>query len=179
MTLNLRIIGDISSSELQEMVEDSLHSVAGEDNELWETLPRLGEHCLIVQNPKEELTVISFDATDATQALMQGLSCMEKLNHDLAPLFLADYVRPSRLVVIAPEPPPGMETLPGCGLVESKTFKVIEANGERGLLFEGAEQAHSASVATPRFGKDSDQSEESNEASLSSEEEQFFEQLPQ
>ena len=32
---------------------------------------------------------------------------MEKLNHELASLFLVDYVRPSRLVVLAPEPPPG------------------------------------------------------------------------
>ncbi len=178
MTLNLRIIGDISSDELQELVEDSLHTVAGEDNELWETLPRLGEHCLIVQNPKEELTVISFDATDATQALMQGLSCMEKLNHELAPLFLVDYIRPSRLIVLAPEPPPGVETLRGCGLVESKTFKVIEANGERGLLFEGV-QARSAKVTVPSFGKDRDESDESDVTTLSTEEEQFFEQLPQ
>ena len=179
MTLNLRIIGDISSDELQELVEDSLHAVAGEDNELWETLPRLGEHCLIVQNSKEELTLISFDATDAAQALVRGLNCMEKLNHELAPLFLVDYVRPSRLVVLAPEPPPGVETLRGCGLVESKTFKVIEANGERGLLFEGVEQARSATVTVPRFGKDSSHTEETDVATLSTEEEQFFEQLPQ
>ncbi len=179
MTLKLRIVGDISSEELQGLVEDSLHTVAGEEHELWETLPRMGERCLIVQSPSDELTVISFDAANATRALMEGLTCMENLNHRLASLFLVDYVKPSRLIVLAPESPPGMEALRGCGFVESKTFKVVEANGERGLLFEDTAQSVRAPVAAPHFGADRDRSDESNVTELSTEEEQFFEQLPQ
>ena len=179
MTLKLRIVGDISPEELQGLVEESIHTVAGEDNELWETLPRLGERCLIVQSPNEELTVVSFDATNANRALVEGLTCMEQLNHRLAPLFLVDYVKPSRLIVLAPEPPPGVETLRACGFVESKTFKVIEANGERGLLFEGTDQGYRASVTAPRFGTERGRADETNVTTLSGEEEQFFEQLPQ
>ncbi len=179
MTLQLRTIKDITPEDLQGLVEDSIHSIAGEDNELWETLPRLGPRCLIVQGPNEELSVISFHATDASRALLEGLNCMEQLNHRLAPLFLVDYVKPSRLIVLAPESPPGVETLLGCGFVESKTFRVIEANGERGLLFEGAEQAQRASVTAARFGAARSTDDDSNVATLSSDEEQFFEQLPQ
>ncbi len=178
MTLKLRIVGDVSAEELQGLVEESLHDIAGEDHELWETLPRMGEHCLIVQNPNEDLAVVSFHAANATRALMEGLSCMEQLNHKLAPLFLVDYVKPSRLIVLAPEPPPGVETLLACGFVESKTFKVIEANGERGLLFETEGKAHRVSVTAARFGADRDRADESNVTALSTEEEQFFDQLP-
>ncbi len=179
MTLKLRIVRDIGSEELHGLVEDSIHTVAGDEHELWETLPRLGECCLIVQSASEELTVISFDPANATRALMEGLTCMENLNHRLASLFLVDYVKPSRLIVLAPESPPGMEALRGCGFVESKRFKVVEANGERGLLFEDDAQADRASVAAPRFGTDRERSDESNVTELSNEEEQFFEQLPQ
>ena len=174
MTLNVRIVRDVAAEELSRLVEDSVHSIAGSDFELWETLPRLGDRSLIVQDGDDELSIITFDVSDGNRALLAGLECMEKLNHELAGTFLVDYMKPSRLIVLAPTMPPGAKVLEGCG-VDARSFKVVEANGERGLLFEedGADAGRSAR-ATP-IDLDSKRGDDAD--ALSSEEDRFFQQL--
>lgn len=177
MTLNVRLVRDVTAEELQRIMEDNLTSIAGADFELWETLPRLGERCLIVESPQKELLVISFDARDATRALLEGLNSMEQLNHDLAGLFLVDYVKPSRLIVLAPETPPGARTLQDSGLLESKTFRVIEVNGERALLVEDDRAERSASLKATPIGLEPKPSDDATVEPLSSEEDRFFKQI--
>ncbi len=170
MTLHIRTITDISSEELYAIIVDSLDMLIGEGGELWGTLPRVGEHCIVAVDSARELTLIGFHPSDSWHALRAGLTSMDQLNNELAALLIKDYRKPEKLIILSPADPPGAGTLTGCAPVTLRSFKVIEVNGERGLFLEEAletttnETAANVETRPPKSG----------ESGLTREEEDFF-----
>ena len=175
MTLKIQTVSDITTDQLHSLIVDNLPALVGDGSEIWEIVPHIGQHSIAAVDLDEDVTVISFHPSDSEQALLAGLSALDHLNDQVASLLLGDYRKPSRLLVLSPTPPPGIHTLAQCGQVDARTFKVIEINGEQGLLLEPQMQAQKNSVAT--FPSSAVSRPEADEETLSEEEEAFFGQM--
>ncbi len=171
MTLQIRTITDISSEELYTIIVDSLDVLVGEGGELWGTVPRVGEHCIVAVDAARELTLIGFHPSDPWRALRAGLSCMDQLNNELAALLIRDYRKPGKLIVLSPEDPPGAGMLAQCAPVDLRSFKVIEVNGERGLFLD--EPLETTTAREPAADVDT-RPAKAGESGLTREEEDFF-----
>ena len=170
MTLQIRTITDVSSEELYTIIVDSLDALVGEGCELWGTVARVGEHCIVAVDSAQELTLIGFHPSEPWRALMAGLSSMDQLNNELAALLIRDYRKPEKLIVLCPAEPPGAETLAQCARVSLRTFKVIEVNGERGLFLEKPLESTAGETA-PNLET---RPRKAGESGLTREEEDFF-----
>lgn len=176
MSLKIRTATDVAPEQLRNLVTDNLATLLGDGARLWKELAGLGDHCLLAIDPADELTVISFHAEEPAQALLAGLTCMDQLRSHLAALFLRDYRKPSRLLVLTPGTLPGAETLRQCGEVQSRSFQILSVNDELGLFLEssGREPDKPALAFQPEARSTKS---EAKGPVLSPEEEEFFGQM--
>jgi len=181
MALRISTATDVTPEQLRSLIVEVLPSLLGAGARLWDGMPALNEQCLGVLDAHNDLTLLSFDASDAQGALIKGLACMEQLSGEQAARLLRDYRRPSRLLVLSPSPPPGMEVLRRCRAANWNALRVLRVNGELGLLMEPkAEEAEDMSAAFAhsafRGAEPERPSEAAEEPALTAEEEDFFEQ---
>jgi hypothetical protein len=168
MPLAIRLATHVSPQRLRDLIMDNLDALVGEGARAWDDMPALDDCCLGVLDAQNELTLVSFDPADPTRALTNGLGRMDELGSDLAARLLSPYRPPARLLVLAPEPPPGASALARSGFVDWATFRVLNVNGEFGLLLESG--ARERQPASPRPGEDA-------EAALTGEERRFFQAI--
>lgn len=152
MPLSIRLATSVSPQRLRDLVVDNLAQLLGEGARPWDDMPSLHDGCLGAVDVRNELVLVSFDAEDASRALLSGLGCMEALSSDLAARLLSPYRKPGRLLVLAPTPPPGAGLFEGSGVLEWMTFRVLSVNGEFGLLLEPAAPRQRALWAPPPPG---------------------------
>lgn len=181
MALRISTATDVTPEQLRSLIVEALSSLLGAGARLWDGMPALDEQCLGVLDAQDDLTLLSFDASDAQGALMKGLACMEQLSGEQAARLLRDYRRPSRLLVLSPSPPPGMEVLVRCHAAAWNALRVLRVNGELGLLIEPkGEASNGMSVAfvhsTFRGTEPERAGEDAKEPALTAEEEDFFQQ---
>jgi len=181
MALRICTATDIAPEQVRSLIVEALPSLLGEGARLWDGMPALDEQCLGVVDAQDDLMLLSFDASDAQGALMKGLACMEQLSGEQAARLLRDYRSPTRLLVLSPLPPPGMEILRRCRAATWNALRVLRVNGELGLLMEPkAEEAEDMSVAFAhsafREAEPERAGEHAEEHALTAEEEDFFEQ---
>lgn len=179
MALRISTATDVAPEQLRALIVDALPSLLGVGARLWDGMPTLDEQCMGVLDTHNGLTLLSFDANDAQGALMKGLGCMEQLSGEQAARLLRDYRKPSRLLVLSPSPPPGMDVLRRCGAATWNALRVLRVNGELGLLMDPkAEEADDMSSAfAPSAFRETEPAEaDAGEPALTAEEEDFFEQ---
>jgi hypothetical protein len=176
MTLHIRPAGEIGQQDLRRLVLENLTVLLGDDARPCESLPELEENCLLVTNGQNELSLLSFDMEDPGRALLKGLALMDQLGSDLAALFMREYRRPSRLMVLTPVAPPGRVIFGRNCPVSWTGFRVLRVNDDLGLMFE-------PEIGLPAWGMNTsdtlvheaegeDHGEEMNE-----EEKEYFQQL--
>ena len=138
MPLSIRLASNVSPQRLRHLIVENLSALLGEGARVWDEVPSLHDCCFGVLDTRNDLILVSFDAEDPTRALLNGLTSMEALASDLAARLLTPYRKPSRLLVVAPAPPPGASVLEASGFIDWATFRVLSVNGEFGLLLEAA-----------------------------------------
>jgi hypothetical protein len=177
MTLKISTATDVAPKQLRNLVTDNLVTLLGDGARPWKEMAGLGDHCLLATDAADELTLISFHPEEPGQALLAGLSWMDQLRSDVAALFLRDYRKPSRLLVLTPGTLPGAETLRQCGEVQSRSFQILSVNDELGLFLEPT-TARAPEKPAFSFQPDARSTKsEAKEPALSSEEEEFFGQM--
>jgi len=147
MPLAIRLATHVSPQRLRDLILDNLDALVGEGARVWEEMPALDDGCIGVMSAQNELILVSFDPADPIRALTNGLGRMDELGSDLAARLLRPYHPPSRLLVLAPEPPPGAAALVRSGFVDWATFRVLNVNGEFGLLLEASGRKPAAPAA--------------------------------
>jgi hypothetical protein len=138
MPLAIRLATHVSPQRLRDLILDNLDALVGEGARAWDEMPALDDGCLGVMDAQNELILVSFDPADPHRALTNGLGRLDELGSDLAARLLRPYHPPSRLLVLAPQPPPGAAALARTGFVDWATFRVLNVNGEFGLLLESS-----------------------------------------
>jgi hypothetical protein len=136
MPIAIRLATNVSAQRLRDLVVENLEELLGEGSRPWDAMPPLDPRCVGAVDAQNNLTLVSFDPVDPKQALATGLRCMDELGSDLAARLVNPYRRPSHLLVLASEPPPGAGVLASSGLLSWATFRVLSVNGEFGLLVE-------------------------------------------
>ena len=176
MSLKISTATDVAPEQLRNLVTDNLVTLLGDGARPWKEMAGLGDHCLLATDSADELTLISFHPEEPGQALLAGLSWMDQLRSNLAALFLRDYRKPSRLLVLTPGTLPGAETLRQCGEVQSLSFQVLSVNDELGLFLQPT--GRKPEKPTFSFQPDARSTDsEAKEPVLSAEEEEFFGQM--
>lgn len=176
MSLLIQPVAEIDPRDLRTLVLDNLGTLLGDGSKPVDSLPDADECCLTATDPDGDPLLLSFDAQDPQRALLDGLCRMDLLDSDVATLFVHDYRPPARLLVLAPEPPPGMSLFDGRCAIGWQRLQVVSVNGELGILLDTqAEEAATlpANVETIPFESRSDD----EEATLNEAEEEHFNQL--
>jgi hypothetical protein len=168
MPLTIRPATGVSAQRLRDLILDNLDAILGDGARAWDDMPPVDECCLGAIDAQNDLILVSFDPTDATRALTTGLRCLDELTSELAARLLTPYRRPSRVLVLSPAPPPGSRALSRTGVVGWAGFRVLNVNGEFGLLLE---------PTAPSTGEPLSARETPAAANLNPEEEKFFQTL--
>ncbi|MGB5338558.1 MAG: hypothetical protein WBO06_05635 [Gammaproteobacteria bacterium] len=177
MTLQIHPVTEIDPRELRTLVLDNLGKLLGEGTNHLDNIPDIDERCLTATDPDGNTLLLSFDALDPERALLGGLNRMDLLDSDVAALFVQGYSPPARLLVLTPEPPPGMSLFDGRCAIDWLRLQVLSVNGELGLLLDtqaADTTARPSNVETIPFEPRSGSTEE---PVLSTEEEEHFKQL--
>jgi len=176
MTILIHPVTEIDPSDLRALVLDNLSTLLGDGSKPVDNMPDVDACCLTAADPDGDPVLLSFDTMDPQRALLGGLSRMDLLDSEVAALFVPDYRPPTRLLVLTPEPPPGMSLFDGRCAIDWQRLQVLSVDGKLGILLDTpCEDANTrpANVETipfePRSG--------SAESELSEEEEEHFKQL--
>jgi hypothetical protein len=172
MTLQIHVVAEIDSSDLKHMVVDNLGALLGDGARLVENMPQIDGCCLATSDTRDQPVLISFDAVDSQQALLNGLTWMDQLGSEMVVRFLPDYQPPAELLVLAPAAPPGHTLFTGSCSVSSRCIQVLSVNGELGMVI--APVAEDAAAAVPI---NPERRPTIVESVLNPEEEQHFSQL--
>lgn len=186
MGMRLKTLALTSEQILRELIVDALPQVLGEESSVVsDDLPFEGRHLLCLDANRRP-ALVSFDARDGGRALLAGLLAVERLGDNRGLLYrlypalfqgdggtLAD--GDLRLVLLAPEAPPGMGYLARAfPALSVYTFRVLDIGGEIGLLIDPVASGQRADKRMPatqtapfRCGLDAGQQ-------LSAEEERYF-----
>ena len=172
MTLQIHAVAEIDSSDLRSLVVDNLGSLLGEGARLIENMPPIEGCCLATLDTHDAPVLISFDAIDPQQALLNGLACMDQLGNEIVARFLQDYHPPKGLLVLAPAAPPGQILFTGSCSISWRRIQVLSVNGEFGMVISPADEEEGAAVPIRLEGQPA-----IVESVLNQEEEQHFSNL--
>lgn len=142
MSLHIHSEPTLGASALRRLVIDSLGPVLGGGTVVVPELPIEGGPILALGTDGTPI-VISFDAEDATRAVVGGLQALEEVTRQgdwlvkLCPDIPAgtSFAAP-RLVALAPEVPSGATRMTEGSGVFLYTYRALRVNGEQGLLIE-------------------------------------------
>jgi len=134
MTLQIHVVTEIESSDLRRLVVDNLDTLLGDGARLVENFPQIDGCCLAESDKHDGPVLLSFDAIDPQQALLNGLAWMDQLDSEMATRFLQDYHPPTALLVLAPAAPPGQSLFSGSCSVSWRCIQVLSVNGELGMM---------------------------------------------
>ncbi len=147
MTLQIHVVAEIDSSDLKRLVVDNLGELLGDGARLVENMPQIDGCCLATSDIHPGPVLVSFDAVDPRQALLNGLAWMDQLGSEMVVRLLQDYHPPAELLVLAPAAPPGHTLFTGSCPVSLRCFQVLSVNGELGMVI--APVAEEAAAAVP------------------------------
>jgi hypothetical protein len=176
MSLSIHVARDVSPRRMRDLVAEGLAELLGEGSRLWDEMPPVDERCLGAIDGRGELVLVSFDAAESERALLAGLRCMGELTSDLAVRLLRLYSRPAQLLVLGPSVPPAAALLAARGLVRWGVVRVVDVNGELGLLVDSLSGAEQTAASTPHAEVEEDQPA-APESGLTTDEERFFQAL--
>lgn len=153
MTLEIRSVKISSEKVLRSLIISNLHLLFDSYKILDDELPIPGAPMLIM-NAMQQPVLIVFDIESASQALVKGLNAQgfikehrQLLGRLTSMASLATQGAPS-LMIIAPEPLPGLDYLQQKSLpVMAKTFRALSVNGEMAILIEPDEIIASEAVS--------------------------------
>jgi hypothetical protein len=146
MTLQIHAVAEIDSSDLRSLVVDNLNSLLGEGARLIENMPPIEGCCLAISDTHDGPVLISFDAIDPQQALLNGLAWMDQLGNEMVTRFLQDYHPPKGLLVLAPAAPPGQILFTESCSISWRCIQVLSVNGELGMVIAPADEDGGAAV---------------------------------
>lgn len=192
MGIEIHAASSITDETLHELIIQSLDKLLGPDYELIAPqLPFDGNYILAIDKYNKP-AMISYDNNDGGNALLSGITAVEKLSSSRA-LFYRLYPRLSeitysnndalileniRLIILAPQPTPGAHyltrLLPNVSVF---TYHALQINNDIGLLIEPTPQKingsklsnTSTSIPTPEF--------RAGRVNLNKEEELFFQEI--
>ena len=136
MTLHIRSMTDITPERVRDLVLENLKALIGDGYMFVEDMPGNDERCVLVSDTHDELTLLGIDGMDSERAMLSGLARIDELGSQLARMFEPEQRAPVRLLVLSPEPPPGLKLFENGCPVRWKRIQVLSVNGELGLLFE-------------------------------------------
>jgi hypothetical protein len=148
MTLQIHAVAEIDSSVLRGLVVDNLGSLLGEGARIVENLPPIEGCCVATSDMHDGPVLISFDAMNPQQALLNGLDWMDQLGSELITRFLQDFHPPAELLVLAPAAPPGQTLFTGACPVRWRCIQVLSVNGEFGMVIAPADEEPAAALPT-------------------------------
>lgn len=172
MTMRIHAVSEIDLSDLRSLVVDNLDTLLGEGARLVEHMPQIDNCCLATSDTHDRPVLLSFDAVDSQQALIKGLVRLDQLCSEMAALFLQDYHPPTELLVLAPEPPPGLRLFGGSCPVSWRCIQVLSVNGELGMVVSPVVDETAATALIPLESRHN-----IVEPALNPEEEQHFSHL--
>jgi hypothetical protein len=135
-------------------------------------MPQIDGCCLATSNRHNGPVLLSFDAVNPQRALLTGLARLDQLGSEIAKLFLQDYHPPTELLVLAPEPPPGLTLFGGPCPVSWRCIQVLSVNGEFGMVIAPVVEETAIAELIPLESRTA-----IVESALTPEEEQHFSQL--
>jgi hypothetical protein len=157
MKLHIQTVEPCDRETLRGLLIDAADQLAGKDSCLLEAKLPWDGYPILLADAQGHPVLVSFDAENSLAALLNGLQATEQLASALPWVnqvysALQNRQEPPRLVVVSGETPPGSETvLAGSPQLTLFTCKVLQVNGDTGVLLERLDtpQAATAAVIAP------------------------------
>lgn len=143
MSIQIHAVPLAAAQDLRQLVINALEQFVEKPQLLDVELPWEGGPLLVI-DAMQQPVLISFDARDATRAVLNGLAALEKFESNFALLArlhpkLTEPPAASapRLVILAHEQTPSLRNL-GRSMPHAEifTFRVFQVNGQTGLFIE-------------------------------------------
>ncbi|MCC6207728.1 MAG: hypothetical protein IT488_06215 [Gammaproteobacteria bacterium] len=150
MGMRIKTLTLTSGQILRELIVDALPQILGEDFSIVSADLPFDGSLMLCLDAKRHPALVAFDARDSGRALLAALRAVERLGDNRGMLFrLYPALFPDngrhfpenelRLVLLAPEAPPGTAYLARAfPALSAYTFRILEIDGNLGLLVDPA-----------------------------------------
>lgn len=142
MKLQIQNVASRDNEQLRTLLIDAIDELVGQQSRLLEAKLPWDGHPLLLADAEGHPVLVSFDLANSQAALVNGLVATEQLSAALPWINqvyepLGQLQKPPRLVIVSPEPPPGSTALlANCPNLLLFNFRILNINGETGLLLE-------------------------------------------
>jgi len=188
MKLKIETAQNCDREQLRKLLLEASEQLVGGGNHVLEARLRWEGQPILLADADLHPVLVSFDPDSSEAALVNGLQGVERLRSALPWINqvydpLQQRQQSARLVVVAPEFPPGAEAvLHSCADLNLLRYRVLSVNGESGLWLErlsGVAAARSTPKAATQVDAERLPEQASNDIlpALSEAENAYFQQL--
>ena len=155
MKLQIQNVASRDNEQLRTLLIDAVDELVGQQSRLLEAKLPWDGHPLLLADAEGHPVLVSFDLANSQAALVNGLVATEQLSAALPWINqvyepLRQLQKPPRLVIVSTEPPPGSTALlANCPNLSLFNFRILNINGETGLLLERTAGARPAETPAP------------------------------
>lgn len=155
MKLQIQNVASRDNEQLRTLLIDAVDELVGQQSRLLEAKLPWDGHPLLLADAEGHPVLVSFDLANSQAALVNGLVATEQLSAALPWINqvyepLRQLQKPPRLVIVSTEPPPGSTALlANCPNLSLFNFRILNINGETGLLLERTAGTRQAEKPAP------------------------------